>query len=119
MSRCSPARGEQGMGTRARLPLAAGFPSGRQDDKVLRLVLVAERLAHHVVDHVVVVHLLDELSAPVRREGADQRNPAVTPKSGGTHTYSLVPYPKYFGGPKIDVCCSKVHPSAQADRGAW
>lgn len=118
MSWCSPARGEQGMGMRRQLPLAAGFPLGRQDDEVLWLVLMAERLAHHVVDHVIVIHLLDELSAPVRREGADQRNPAVIPKSRGVHTYSLVPYSKYFGGPKTDVFCSKVHPPAQADRGA-
>lgn len=78
---------------------------------------MAERLAHHVVDHVVIIYLLDELGAPARREGTGQKNPAVASKSGGLHIYSPPPYPKYFGGPKIDVFCSKVQPSAQAEPG--
>lgn len=70
-----------------------------------------------MVDHVVVVYLLDELGAPVRREGTSQRNAAVAPKSGGLRIYSPPPYPKYFGRPKIYVFCSKMHPSAQVEPG--
>lgn len=41
-----------------------------------------------MVDHVIIIYLLDKLGTPARQEGTSQKNPSVAPKSRGLHIYS-------------------------------